>query len=268
MNKLLAAVVIAGSSLFAEVPLDANMITTLKKLKPLDNKDVTIVQGVDAGSIYVLRLKVKDSRGVKIVPANVTKDMKNVIIGTAYDAKTGDALGTTNMKRFNKDAAFSIGDGKAGGEFYVFTDPDCPYCKRLHKQLEKEGLAKYAKIHIFFYPLDALHPDARRKSEYILSLPESKRASAFAAMEKGESVPWKNYSPDERVKQKMALFSGMAKELGVKGTPSFFDEGGNEIDARVFIAYLRAIKKKVLAHEASVREQHALKKSVVRKDEK
>jgi protein-disulfide isomerase len=267
MKKQLFAVLVLSSVLFAETQLGKETLNELKKLKPLNNKDVVITEGVEKDSLYVLKLKVKDVRGTKIVPANVTKDKKYVIIGTAYESDTGNALGVTDMRKFNSDAAFSIGDAKYGGEFYVFTDPDCPICKTLEKQLRNEGLMKYAKMNIFFFPIDSLHPDSRRKCEYILSLPAEDRVAAYRKLSSGDKK-WKEYTPSQEIKQKMAVSNLIAKDLGVRGTPSFFDSSGNEISPRVFVAYLRAIKKKAEFKEKQKQKSRALHNDIVTKDSK
>ena len=264
MKKQLFATLVLSSVLFAGSQIGKEVLSELKKLKPLNNKDVVITEGVEKDGLYVLKLKVKDVRGTKIVPANVTKDKKYVIIGTAYESDTGNALGVTDMRKFNRDAAFSIGDAKYGGEFYVFTDPDCPICKTLEKQLKREGLMKYAKMHVFFFPIDSLHPDSRRKCEYILSLPAKERAKAYSTLSTDKK--WKEYTPSQEIKQKMAVSNLIAKDLGVRGTPSFFDSSGNEIAPRVFVAYLRAIKKKEGLKEKQAQKRHALHNDIVTKD--
>lgn len=227
---------------FVAFAANTDLIKELKQLKPLNNSGVEIKKVVDSGSVYILKLKVKDNRGVKYVPAAVTKDKKHVVIGTTYNAKTGDAEGVADLSKFEKDEAFSFGDDKKGGDFYVFTDPDCPACKSLEKQIVSEGLDKYGRIHVFFYPLDQLHPEARQKCEYVLSLPKEKRAEAYKKIQGGD-ISWKTYKATAEIKQQMAIGSGYAHELGLKGTPSFFDKSGNEIDGRIFISYLRAIKR-------------------------
>jgi len=125
---------------------------------------------------------------------------------------------------------------------------------------------KYAKMNVFFFPIDSLHPDSRKKCEYILSLPEKERAKAYGELSIDKK--WKGYTPSQEVKQKMAVSNLIAKDLGVRGTPSFFDSSGNEIAPRVFVAYLRAIKKKAELKEKQEQKRHVLHNDVVSKDNK
>jgi hypothetical protein len=239
----ITALTLFSSSLFAKSN-DAELIAKLKLLKPLNTKAVTIqkVQAID--SIYLLNLQVKDSRGIKIMPATVTKDMKQVIIGTAYNAKTGDALGVVDMGKYIKDEAFTLGNDTKGGEFFLWTDIDCPACKGLDGILEKENLLKYSKVHVFFYPLERIHPDSKKKSEYILSKPMNERLDTYKNIRLGKDKGWQTFSASSSDITKLVVMKGLGDELSVGGTPSLFDKSGNIVDTRVFVAYLKALKKK------------------------
>jgi protein-disulfide isomerase len=244
-NKILLTVTalsLLSSSLFAKG--DTELIAKLKLLKPLNTKNVTIEKVELIDSIYLLNIKVRDRRGVKIMPATVTKDMKQVIIGTAYDSKTGDALGLVDMGKYTKDEAFSLGSDTKGGEFFMWTDIDCPACRGLDDILEKENLLQYSTLHVFFYPLERIHPDSKRKSEYILSKPMGERISAYKDIRTGKDKAWQSYSPTQEDITKLVVMQGLGNELSVGGTPTIFDKSGNIVDTAVFVAYLKALKKK------------------------
>jgi thiol:disulfide interchange protein DsbC len=54
------------------------------------------------------------------------------------------------------------GDGSR--KLVVFSDPDCPYCKQLEKDL---AFLDNVTIYTMLYPLEELHPGARKKSEAV-----------------------------------------------------------------------------------------------------
>jgi thiol:disulfide interchange protein DsbC len=54
------------------------------------------------------------------------------------------------------------GDGSR--KLAVFSDPDCPYCKQLDKDLES---ITNVTVYTFLLPLISIHPDAKRKAELI-----------------------------------------------------------------------------------------------------
>ena len=66
--------------------------------------------------------------------------------------------------------AFTIGNPKGSKKLYVFTDPDCPFCRKLHVELIKlEKLMPDLAIHIMLYPLRQLHPQAYDKARVVLA---------------------------------------------------------------------------------------------------
>ena len=63
------------------------------------------------------------------------------------------------------------GNGKL--KVAVFSDPDCPYCKRLEHEFEK---MTDITIYTFMMPIPSLHPDAARKAELLWCQPNPTQA--------------------------------------------------------------------------------------------
>lgn len=62
------------------------------------------------------------------------------------------------------DLAIKYVKGNGAREIAIFSDADCPFCKRLENELkEMDNLTMYT----FLLPIDSLHPDAGRKSKMI-----------------------------------------------------------------------------------------------------
>ncbi|MGN6983186.1 DsbC family protein, partial [Neisseria sp. P0009.S007] len=59
------------------------------------------------------------------------------------------------------------GNGKL--KVAVFSDPDCPYCKRLEHEFEK---MTDITIYTFMMPIPSLHPDAARTAELLWCQPK------------------------------------------------------------------------------------------------
>lgn len=107
---------------------------------------------------------------------------KHLIQGMVLDLKTKEPVAAHDSdipkpKQFSGvdpklipvQHAFVMGNPKATKKIYVFTDPDCPYCRTLHPELIKlEKLVPDVAIHIMLYPLP-MHPQAYDKSRVILS---------------------------------------------------------------------------------------------------
>jgi thiol:disulfide interchange protein DsbC len=104
-----------------------------------------------------------------------------VIVGSVYDTATRTNLTEQRMKRMNRIAWDSLplelaikkvkGDGSR--KLAIFSDADCPYCKRLESEMK--GLDNVT-VYTFLFPIDQLHPDSARKSAMIWCSPDKIKA--------------------------------------------------------------------------------------------
>lgn len=111
----------------------------------------------------------------------VSDDLNTLINGEVYDLKTNTSISAklreANQPKFDMSAlnikdAIKIGSGSR--KMYVFSDPDCPYCKKFEAEL---GKVKNVEIYIFPFPLVGLHPNASDISQDIWCSPN--QASAW-----------------------------------------------------------------------------------------
>jgi len=95
-----------------------------------------------------------------------------ILVGTVIDAATRtnlteeriQALKAINVSDLPLDQAIKVVRGKGERKVIVFSDADCPFCKRLENTLqEMDNVTAY----VLLYPIDQLHPDAARKSKMI-----------------------------------------------------------------------------------------------------
>ena len=71
------------------------------------------------------------------------------------------------------DLAIKKVKGKGERKMAVFTDPDCPFCKRIEQDLAK---VDNVTIYMFLYPIDSLHPKATERSKRIWCSPDKLKA--------------------------------------------------------------------------------------------
>ncbi len=71
------------------------------------------------------------------------------------------------------DLAFKKVKGKGERKVAVFSDPDCPYCKRLESSLKD---LDNVTIYTFLFPLVGLHPQAVDRSKSIWCSPDRNKA--------------------------------------------------------------------------------------------
>lgn len=152
---------------------------------------------------------------------------KHLIQGMVIDLKTKEPV-SAHEKDLPKPKQFSgldpklipvqhaivMGNPKAAKKLYVFTDPDCPYCRQLHPELQKlEKLMPDLAIYIMLYPLQQLHPQSYDKARIVLST-QSRKNLDFAF--EGKELP----KPEgDAGKAGVDAVIQFAQEQGINGTP-------------------------------------------------
>ena len=107
--------------------------------------------------------------------------------------------------------------GNGARKFAVFSDPDCPYCKKL----EHDTLSKLdnVTIYTFLFPLDQ-HADAQRKAGLIWCAPD--RNKAWQDWMQNGALPGTPADCALPVQANLAL----GQKLGVRATPTLiFPQG-------------------------------------------
>ena len=147
--------VIAGHSLAAEVPASA-LASRLKELYP-----GTQVTSVGESALPGL-FEVVMGRNI----AYTNADGHYFLFGHLFDmpaqrdltAERKDQLERIDFGALPLTDAIKIVRGNGSRVLAVFSDPDCPYCKRLEPELAK---VNDVTIYTFLMPLAQLHPNAR-----------------------------------------------------------------------------------------------------------
>ena len=110
--------------------------------------------------------------------------------------------------------AVVMGNPKAVKKIYVFTDPDCPYCRQLHpvlQQLEKQ--MPELSINIMLYPLIQLHPESYDKSRAVLA---KKSRDLLDKAFSGKVLPKPKGNEGKAAVDAVIAF---AQQQGISGTP-------------------------------------------------
>jgi thiol:disulfide interchange protein DsbC len=114
-----------------------------------------------------------------------------------------------------------IGDGSR--KLAVFSDADCPYCRKAEQEFTK---LNNVTIYTFMYPLP-MHPDAARKSKLVWCSADPAKAW-MDLMLKGK-VPEGNTNCPNPVDENLAL----GASLGIDGTPAMILQNGKRIPGYV-----------------------------------
>ena len=155
-----------------------------------------------------------------------------VFVGNIIDAKTKQSLTEARMQEINKvnvaslplDLAFKSVRGTGKRTLYVFSDPDCPFCKRL----EKESLngVNDVTIYTFLFPFD-IHPDAARKAALIWCAKD--RAQAWNDWMQNGKLP----EDSGKCETPIAKVEALASKLGIRGTPGLVFADGRLVPGAI-----------------------------------
>lgn len=117
-------------------------------------------------------------------------------------------------------SAFVMGNPKGSKKLYVFTDPDCPYCRKGHVELQK--LAKIAPdvaINVMLFPLP-MHPAAYDKCRTVL---ETMSHELLDKAFEGKEVPKPTKESSKIAIEEIIKF---ANANGISGTPTMIMPDG------------------------------------------
>ena len=137
---------------------------------------------------------------------------------------TGERMEELTKIDFNSlplDQAIKVVKGNGSRKLVVFSDVDCPYCKRL----EQKELSQMTDVTVytFLYPLVQLHPDSAEKSKSIWCA--SNRVKAWNDWILNNQLPATTGNCDvplERVGE-------LARKLGVTSTPTLIFADGKRM---------------------------------------
>lgn len=137
---------------------------------------------------------------------------------------TGDRVADLSKIDFSAlplDQAIKVVKGNGSRKMAVFSDPDCPFCKRL-EQNELSNISDVT-IYTFLMPLEQLHPDAANKSKAIWCAGD--RAKAWQDWALNSQLPKKTANCDVPLEKVATL----ARKLGVTSTPTIFFVDGKRM---------------------------------------
>jgi thiol:disulfide interchange protein DsbC len=137
---------------------------------------------------------------------------------------TGERLEELTKVDFNSlplDQAIKVVKGNGSRKLVVFSDVDCPFCKRL----EQNELANIdnVTVYTFLYPIESLHPDAANKSKSIWCAPN--RVKAWNDWIFNNQLPKAATNCDVPLEK----VGELARKVGVTSTPTLIFSDGKRI---------------------------------------
>ena len=188
--------------------------------KNFPGMEITSISQTPYGGLYEVVVDVQ--------AAYATSDGKYLVLGNVIDLGTKRNLTAARNAKLMEvkwdtlPFAKAIKEIKGNGsrKLAIFSDADCPYCRKLEPELEK---LTNVTIYTFLYPIEGLHPDAVPTSKKIWC--EKDRLKAWKAyMLKGDEPKAKGdcVNPVDEI-------VALGNKLKVSGTPTIILENGQRI---------------------------------------
>jgi thiol:disulfide interchange protein DsbC len=166
------------------------------------------------------------------------------VFGHVFDMDARQDLTQARLDEANKiewstlpfKSSFEVKKGDGSRQVAVFSDPDCPYCRKLEKELEK---VTNVTIHYFLMPLN-MHPQAKPKAD-----------ATWCSKNKAES--WHKITNDEKIpdapkgcEAPINEVNAFASKVGISGTPALI-----RMDGKIMPGYAPAEKLNQWLDEAN-----------------
>jgi thiol:disulfide interchange protein DsbC len=153
--------------------------------------------------------------------------LQPMVLAHAQDLPQPKPITSVDVGTIPVDKAVVMGNPKGTKKLYVFTDPDCPYCKKGHLELKKLAtIAPDVAIYVMLFPLP-MHPGAYDKSRTIL---ETKSLELMDKAFDDKEIPKPTKDSSKKAIDEIIKF---ANSNGISGTPTMvLPDGKIEVGMR------------------------------------
>jgi thiol:disulfide interchange protein DsbC len=165
------------------------------------------------------------------------EDFEYLIDGSIISTKTMSNLTEQKKRKLSAipfadlpfEYAFKKVKGNGERKLAVFSDPDCPFCKRVEGDLAK---LDNVTIYMFLYPIESLHPNAPDMAKRIWCSPD--KAKAWDDYLVRGIAPSANGSCQNPV-DKIVDFG---RKKGINATPTLVFESGARVPGAISAAQI------------------------------
>jgi thiol:disulfide interchange protein DsbC len=138
--------------------------------------------------------------------------------GVSITSEKRKKLWSAKISRIPLGKALKIGNGR--NVVVEFTDPDCPYCRKVNEFFSKRtDVTRY----VFLYPVAKLHKEAPNKAAFILSAKDKVRAhdEVYSGKFDNPPIPRQSDASLKLVEDSINI----ARTVGIPGTPVLWVNG-------------------------------------------
>lgn len=232
MVAMLGALALAA--LTSSAVADETAVRRLIQARIGVDANIEKIERVPGSSLYEVAIRGADGPQLFYVDERASV----IVVGQLLDGKSGRNLTEERLRKLNAidwkslpfDAAITMTRGNGRRKIAVFSDPNCPYCKRFEKDLAK---LDDITVHIFLYPV--IRPE---------SIPLTKSVWCSANREKAwNDLMLRDIQPkappdcETPVEQLVAL----GRKLGANSTPTWFVETGERFSGAMPLEEVRRL---------------------------
>jgi thiol:disulfide interchange protein DsbC len=196
-------------------------VESVTRLPELDLYEVVVARGDEPIIIYT------DEKFRYMFQGSLveTKNMADLT------EKTRTRLTAIDFDSLPLDRAIKRVKGNGSRKVAVFSDPDCPFCKRIEQEFEKMN---DVTVYIFLYPIEQLHPKAMDRSKAIWC--SANRLKAWDDyMLRGTAPTAKSDCANP-----VADLVEYGKKRGINGTPTLVFADGSRVPGALNASQLEA----------------------------
>jgi len=227
--------ILLGLALLSALPAMADEADIRRAIESKLGVKVDSVQPTPLPGIYEVSFKTRDG------PQVVYSDEKGgyLMTGSLIEAKSGRDLTEEKLTKLSAidfdslplDMAVKVQRGNGKRVLAMFSDPYCPYCRRLEQTLlQIDDLTVY----VFMYPV--IRPDAADHSRSVWCSKDRAKAWLDLAAAEKPKVPTASPNCANPVDKVLEL----GRSLRVNGTPTLYFANGERASGGLQVGQLRA----------------------------
>jgi thiol:disulfide interchange protein DsbC len=189
--------------------------------KKFEHRDIESVRATPIKGVYEIVMKPRQIlyTDAKVSYMFVGGDLVDIDKRMSLTEARMQELMHTDFATLPFDKAIKIVHGTGARKVAIFSDPDCPFCKKLERDTLKS--MQDVTLYVFLYPLTELHPDSSRKASLIWC--SDNRAAAWQAWVYEGKLP----ANDGKCETPIASIASLAEQLQVRATPTMVFENGD-----------------------------------------
>jgi thiol:disulfide interchange protein DsbC len=210
-----------GASFAQEAVIRKNLAERLPNLPKIDEVSRTPMNGVYELRVNETEIFYTDAEGNFLIQGNLidTKAKRNLT------EERVEKLSAIEFDALPLKDAFTVVRGNGKRKMAVFEDPNCGYCKRFERDLQK---VSDVTIYMFLYPI--LSPDSTDKSKNIWCTKD--RAKAWQDMMVRDQSVAKGSCDTAAIDRNLAF----GKKHKITGTPTIFFADGSRVPGAIAAA--------------------------------